>query len=489
MNQYISFCKWNCIEDAVLNWNEEINSIATELGIPYSFIEKQARLHFPYLTEYQLKSSSIHPFPSSLRDIILSKFKNYSKDFDFFLQESGAKLLQDTSTIISKNFIHEMGKGKKPGKRLFKIILSNVNEIQGTFIEEKLHYLQSKRLNIKARFGIFIEGFNYPICYMSIVPIDRYYRISSLSRAMGITLRKEEVVNLARVYGFGKLPYCAISKLVSFISLSLRSQGVRFITTSINPLLGFNGISMKASGFFPFAFCPVYYGYNKSGAYLTRRAKEHKIRRSKLETPPNLLLVRNTMSKDRNFAENIIMANISEYLYFCNQEVPDEFIMDSKYKYLRKFRSELEEAWDEETRYQGASYSSSDPISKGQCGVTSAYLAQQYSKEGRKVYYCEGKVRFPNDSLSIDHHCWLRIPELNDGDTKLINLIIDLTADQNGFSEAIVFDTNDNLMERGIFYESISERPLSEVPKQRLINRIKILEERLHKKNVSATLI
>ncbi|WP_134117231.1 hypothetical protein [Kribbella kalugense] len=97
---------------------------------------------------------------------------------------------------------------------------------------------------------------------------------------------------------------------------------------------------------------------------------------------------------------------------------------------LRRHRSVLLEAWSPETVYPGtdAMQLTDQPASKGQCGVSSAWLLPRLSWLRRfRATYCVGYVVFEGrDSGSDVLHCWIEIGGTRSGR----RLVIDLTCDQ-----------------------------------------------------------
>jgi hypothetical protein len=152
---------------------------------------------------------------------------------------------------------------------------------------------------------------------------------------------------------------------------------------------------------------------------------------------------------------------------------------------LLPIRQDLERAWDGRTRYAKAVYGPDDPASKGQCGVSSAYLADRLETAGYEVVFCEGDAFFEVEDTSvgtIDHHCWLLLPAGEGNSKKGItrDVIVDITADQApGHQTAIIHETEAALRERGIFYVARKSRPGTEVDNAGLVNRLDILRTRM----------
>ncbi len=364
------------------------------------------------------------------------------------------------------------------------IRFSTVEKGTGDFIESHLHYLRIGRLNAVERYGLFIKDHEFPICYMSFCSMDRYYRPFSLASSLEINLKTTQVINLARVYGFGNLPKNSISKLLSYCTKDLlEKHKITFITTAVNPLLGFRGTSMLASGFIPFAYCPVCYIYDKEGQYISRRIPNNESIKALMNTPPNLLLVKGTNVESRDSMKKIkSIFTISEELFYNNSTIPHDLLFNLEPKEFNTLRHELEKVWSSLTRYHGTPIKKNDPVSKGQCGVTTALLAKEFDKLGYNVLFCEGNVFFPNNTPPIENHCWLKIPHYKGIGFENTNVIIDLTSDQSGFSEPVICDTLENLEKRGIYYKPMNEQPPSMIHEDNdLSSRLEKLQSQLAK--------
>jgi hypothetical protein len=470
----IENCKQSDIDSAMQNWKRELLLISKEIGVPHEEVLKQVKLHIPLLTYHTVKNSSSIKFPNELKEILFKRFEGYLEKFNTYLENSGAIFFKNEESRIS-------GKNIKIGqKNLFNINFSEVSTDIGQYIEKHLHYLRVERKNVIARFGLFIGNNPFPICYMSFCTLDRYYKALGLAYALESKIKKLEVVNLARVYGFGRLPKNSISKLISWCSDRFKQKRLKFIITAVNPLLGFNGSSMFGSGFRPFAFCPVDYVYNNEGVYISRRLSEVASERAKFDTPPNLLFVKGIGSEAIECIHKMKnVFQITSDLYGKDIPIPSEVLFNLQAKQLNHLRHELEKAWSTLTRYHGTPKTVNDPISKGQCGVTTAYLARKLKSEGFKLLFCEGNAEFPNKVSPIENHCWLKISNYKIGESEYHDLIIDLTADQSGFSEQVICDTTKNLESRFIFYKSKTEKEPNSVDSESLRRRLRILQEQL----------
>ncbi len=146
---------------------------------------------------------------------------------------------------------------------------------------------------------------------------------------------------------------------------------------------------------------------------------------------------------------------------------------------IYRLRDSLEKVWNEETRYPGTNFQSSDYPSKGQCGVSSMHLARYLQSRGYEVKFCEGNVYFPEGKTSIMNHCWIKLVNYYQNGK---NAIIDITADQNGHRQGVIFKSEGDLTLEGIRYETSSEGSVNEVGVEHLIERLKYLEQSIRNK-------
>lgn len=131
----------------------------------------------------------------------------------------------------------------------------------------------------------------------------------------------------------------------------------------------------------------------------------------------------------------------------------------------------MERVWDRDTILPGETRAAHEPLSKGQCAVTSYYLAQELEKKNYQILFCKGDVYFENSDPIINHR-WLRVVD----DPR----IIDITDDQNGADCPVIYDDADTLRARGIVHEALWERPLHAIAdKADLFARVKILRQKL----------
>jgi hypothetical protein len=127
---------------------------------------------------------------------------------------------------------------------------------------------------------------------------------------------------------------------------------------------------------------------------------------------------------------------------------------------LPGYRATLEDRWSLSTIHPDytESYRVKDPL--GQCGVSSAWLARQLSRQFHvTATYCYGSLNFQRDeSAAVPRHCWVEI------DIAGTVFIVDLTADQaTGFDEQIVFESESGLRNRGLHYDARVRKGIEEL--------------------------
>ncbi|KAI4452199.1 hypothetical protein C823_006781 [Eubacterium plexicaudatum ASF492] len=135
----------------------------------------------------------------------------------------------------------------------------------------------------------------------------------------------------------------------------------------------------------------------------------------------------------------------------------------------------MESVWCDETRYHGTVFTDKDKNSKGQCGVSSFYLAKLLEEKNYKVLFCEGDAYFPS-SQPIIEHCWIKLLMCKNKD-----LIIDITADQSGYDKKVVCMTKHELKKWGISYCAKKEYKMQEIKAVGLLRRQEYLESKLKK--------
>ena len=441
------------------------NQYSIKKNISLSIVEKQTKLHLPLLIKGSQSDFTKFPF-TRLGDLLDRRFVDFKEYSNLYHEKSGSYLIIDKNTEIVEEQVN------CDNKLVCKVTFKEVSPEIGQLIETKLHYLRVEREKPAIRFGMYIDDFEYPICYMSFCNVDRAYQLHSLREVVENNIEFNQVVQLARTYGCGKLPKNSISKLVAHCSKKLAAMNFKYIITAINPLLGFRGSSMVASGFRPFASCPVGYYYDIKDQYCSRRLHVSNYTKSEFLTPPNLLLVRGT-----NKAANNKLNNINDIKQISLEDFDLELNLISENLLL--IRKILEGIWSDLTIYHKTVKAESDPISKGQCGVTTAFLADFFDRLGYHTLFCEGIAVLPNNA-TIENHCWIKISYHIQDSSNNSDIIIDLTSDQNGFPEAVICNSVSALNQQNIYYNSEKELLVNQIDNENLLVRLSVLEQKLN---------
>jgi hypothetical protein len=96
--------------------------------------------------------------------------------------------------------------------------------------------------------------------------------------------------------------------------------------------------------------------------------------------------------------------------------------MPALFRHALATRDMMERAWDDRTAYQGIVLQPDDPISRGQCGVTSTWFSRYLVRQGVDARFTEGTIELTNGR---DEHVWVEVHDIADEP-----LVVDLTSDQ-----------------------------------------------------------
>jgi hypothetical protein len=147
-----------------------------------------------------------------------------------------------------------------------------VDESVARPILERFHYLRSFRTNSR-HFGLYRDGSGYPVALASTSAND-VKLLGSMATRNGIPVAQSRVVS--RVFGFPAAPHNAISMLLGQVGRFEHRNGIRMLLTYVNPNLGFNGGSYRASNWTLAGEEPgTAYDY-VDGSYETGRALQHR---------------------------------------------------------------------------------------------------------------------------------------------------------------------------------------------------------------------
>jgi hypothetical protein len=131
---------------------------------------------------------------------------------------------------------------------------------------------------------------------------------------------------------------------------------------------------------------------------------------------------------------------------------------------LGEFRALLAGSWSAATAYPRSATSSHWPAGspRGQCGVSSAWLAEVLNREySIGSTFCRGWLIFSEHAAKdLLDHCWLEITAASGEE-----LVLDLTCDQaQGFDKQIIFDSRSNLDQSHVHYIPHERVAISDLP-------------------------
>lgn len=110
--------------------------------------------------------------------------------------------------------------------------------------------------------------------------------------------------------------------------------------------------------------------------------------------------------------------------FLPDKTAPEKNTYAYLFEYALATREFLEQhAWSNETAYQDIVLSSHDTASRGQCGVSSLWLARSLAKQGFNSMFTEGKIHIPNNKGN--DHVWVEVRDAIEEP-----LVIDITSDQ-----------------------------------------------------------
>jgi hypothetical protein len=137
-------------------------------------------------------------------------------------------------------------------------------------------------------------------------------------------------------------------------------------------------------------------------------------------------------------------------------------------------RSLLERAWDSSTAYQGITLQLDDPASRGQCGVSSLWLAQYLEAQGLNALFTEGAIHLRDNAG--DDHVWVEVQDIASEP-----LVLDITSDQYGsvLGTPVHLGTYSDSTETIGHYTVVDQFRPHEVPRKKLLARFALLQERI----------
>ena len=448
----------------------QIEKYAHDNGINLTDVIKQIKLLAPQFEKKHYTTRSFlkrYIFP--ILDVVFSSFR---ETFSKYIDLCGANTIQGLAHI------KWIGQGKN--KELYiicessvlKAEIKEVDEQIGSIIEDNLHYLKAARKDSVLRLGLFLTGYPWPICYMNFCSVDREDKLIALSKSMNSPIDNQVVIELARVFGCGNLPHNTVSLLIGSAAKYFRRKKYNYMITAVNITLGFTGNSMIASRFVPYAARPVNYYYDDKNQYCTKRTEKF-THSCVYDMPPNILYVREVSQTRGRQLKYCKLVDIYHNYSYNETAIEHE---------IYNIRRQLEGVWSEKTRYHGTIMDGNSYISKGQCGVSSLLLARLLERRGYEVRFCEGDAIFPDDKNSIYNHCWIKIINYN---KRKEDVIIDITSDQNGYKQKILFKTEAELKKLKFNYLDKSEKLPKDIDVEHLIRRLAYLEQELNEEGMN----
>ncbi|WP_164492330.1 transglutaminase domain-containing protein [Streptomyces nigra] len=429
----------------------------------------QLRLHAPSIAGRQVGPSSHSALYDELRPRLIARCSRIAGDSE------QADLLANSSLLLGggevrRNFTIKRTDGSPVGMK-FAVVPPSV----GHLYQARLHYLLSPRADTFIELGCYLQGASHPSSYLAFSMCDRPGTIAAL-QAHGLAARRDNVLVLTRALGLSDAARNLMSFTIGQAVRYVRALGCKFVVTAFNPLLGFTGSALHASNFTPFASAPVAYCYDSFGNYLTRRQSMSDLCTDRRpENYRNLLVVLGTDSTTRKETRKVkTLHHLAEPSVNGEASHPPRLDVAE----LLRYREHLEAAWSKSTAHP--SYALEPLSSKGQCGVSSVWLARLLRQREIEATYCYGRLRFEKRGYSsVDHHCWIEVGPPNDPARQ----VIDLTCDQaDGFEQKVICERYEKLVDGGIYYEPVTRLAMDELPRDRVWPRYTRLEASMREK-------
>lgn len=461
------------VEKVITTSQEHIRRDAHMAGVDERTFEIQVRLHVPSIPNAELRSRTAGEVYEMVRSIALTQSAEIRQGLE------DAELYANTSLLIKQYTAKKsLTLESLDGDRL-PLRFGAVKPSVGHLYQRRLHYLRAARSDTHLQCGIYLPGGIYPITYAAFSACDRPYIADSLI-AEALHCPIEECLVLTRMYGLPGIPTNLISLTLKHAIRALRrSAEYRLLLTAFNPMLGFTGAAFQASGFYPFAVAPVAYHYTDRGNFVTRRGRRSTSRHA-TGTPPNVLTVRGIdRSMQKNVIESVDVTSISMDDHAFKTKVDGKLpVCESAFlDQLFQYRMRLERAWSDQTIHPSyLSVTDRGPRSRGQCGVSSVWLARELRKKHHAdATYCYGDLVFTDSRhRPVLHHCWIEIG--SEGDPS--RHVIDITCDQaEALDEPVLYQRHDELVRQGLDYRARTRLTLDELPDDRVWHRFLALSD------------
>lgn len=291
-------------DEIVYSHASDIDTVAYVLGIDRNYLSSQVRLHIPWYSSDDIKTSDGLII---IRQILAQLRKELS---EFGVNHRVHRALNGIDTIAGNAQLkNKSGKMwiESSNKKTQEVQFCNIPPAFGLEIQQSMHYIHHARYDTNFHFGLTLKDYVAPLCYASFSDNDRLYLENALNSALPEGCSKPNHISvMTRAFGYNPLPKNMMSTLFSSSAKVLKDEGYDYIITALNPYLGFKGSIFWGASYFPFATSPMTYIYDKFGNYTNRRsAPQNEIIEQKYSTPPILWLVHPLKHSDLNIMENL----------------------------------------------------------------------------------------------------------------------------------------------------------------------------------------
>jgi hypothetical protein len=464
------------IERCVHENRDRIEHDRSVAGVDSRTFEAQVRLHLPAMPRSLAETGKYVEMYDMIRPVVLVRSAGIRQELEQAELFANASLLHSKKYRARKNLTLDSDDGSN-----LELIFQSVLPSIGHIYQSRLHYLRSARGDTHLHYGLFLPGASFPLTYVALSVCDRPYMADSLARQF--SCRQQDCLVITRMYGLPGIPANLMSITIKHVIRALRhsSDTARLLLTAYNPLLGFTGAALRASGFRTFTTAPVSYRYTEFGEFTTRRQAKQAMPPGH-DTPPNVLAVRGidrvTQKEIINHVKLTTHTSMHDYIArtSANGSLP-KMPPEDWLRQLLAYRKVLQEAWSFRTvhpSYLGDR--TTGPASRGQCGVSSVWLARELRRRfSVEATYCYGDLLFHNNvAKPVTHHCWIEIGE----DSNSKRMVIDLTCDQaESLNGPVLCARYDDLIDHGLNYRSRVRLTLDELPTDRVWHRFLALSD------------
>ncbi len=208
-------------------------------------------------------------------------------------------------SVLHERFTHASFSAWRPISTCDSWRFGEVPPDLGLSLQHLTHYMHCPRSDTLLHYGAY-QG-PLPGLYLAFSRCDREYLWVALTRYLESCRlpvpSRTSVVVLTRATATEQLPKNLVSTTVSRASEVLASTfSAHLCLTAVNPFLGFDGASMRASGFVPFTLSPMAYLYDDDLLFTSRRTAPPQPTVQKLRTPPIVWLVKPVSRRYRSLS-------------------------------------------------------------------------------------------------------------------------------------------------------------------------------------------